>query len=159
MNAQSTSKSPELEAMEMSLAETPRPRAVEHDPKQISLWVAGAALEKKAIQVEIIDVRGKVDYADYVVVMSGRSDRQVASIAKGVETELKKEHGVVCNGTEGLPAGQWVLMDFGAVIVHIFHEDRRGFYDLEALWIDATRVELPEELAALDPGSDRPLGY
>ena len=159
MNAHSTKSGAGVGVAEMNLAETPRPRAVEQDPQQIALWVAGAALDKKAIQVEIIDVRGKVDYADFVVVMSGRSDRQVAAIAKNVETELKRQHDVPCNGTEGLQQGHWVLMDFGAVIVHVFHEDRRGFYDLEALWIDAERVELPEELAALDPGSDRPLGY
>lgn len=99
-------------------------------------------MDKKALSVEIIDVRGKVDYADYVVIMSGRSDRQVNAIAKGVQTTLKVDHGEPCLGVEGLPQGQWVLMDYGDVIVHIFHEDTRGYYDLESLWMDAARVEV-----------------
>lgn len=124
---------------------TPRPnRSTQDEAKQVALWVASAGLDKKALEVEIIDVQGKVDYADFVVVMSGRSDRQVNAIAKGVQTALKVDHGQACHGVEGLPQGQWVLMDFGDVIVHIFHEDTRGFYDLESLWIDAARVNVDD---------------
>lgn len=125
-------------------ARTPRPaRQVDPDgPRKTALAVAAAALDKKAQNVEILDVRGKVDYADYVVVMSGRSDRQVNAIAKGVQETLKKDHGLPCHGVEGLPQGSWVLMDFGDVVVHVFHQDTRGYYDLEALWIDAARVDL-----------------
>lgn len=103
--------------------------------------MANAALEHKALNVEIIDVRGKVDYSDYVVVMSGRSDRQVAALARNIEEALKA-HGLRCLGVEGLPHASWLLMDFGDVIVHIFHEDTRGYYDLETLWIDAARVSM-----------------
>ncbi len=124
----------------------------QEEAKDTALKIASAALDKKALQVEIIDVRGKVDYADYVVLMSGRSDRQVSAIANGIQVSLKHEHGQKCLSTEGLPTGQWVLMDYADVIVHIFHEDTRGYYDLEALWIDAARVELdlPEEKPAND---------
>lgn len=113
--------------------------------RDMALAIAAAGLDKKALQVEIIDVQGKVDYADFVVVMSGRSDRQVGAIAHGVERALRTDHGVHCAGIEGLPQGIWALMDFGDVIVHIFHEDTRGYYDLEALWIDAARVPVPGE--------------
>ena len=109
--------------------------------RELAVKVAEAALEKKASRIEIIDVRGKVDYTDYVVVMSGRSDRQVAAIARGIEETLKREHGTRCSGVEGLPQGNWVLLDFGDVVTHIFHQDTRGYYDLEALWLDADRVE------------------
>lgn len=109
--------------------------------EQLALAVAEAALDKKAIRIEIMDVRGKVDYTDYVVVMSGRSDRQVNAIARGMEEELKHKHGVRCVGVEGLPQGSWVLLDFGDVVAHVFHQDTRGFYDLESLFIDATRVD------------------
>ena len=115
-----------------------------NDPKasrELALKVAEAALDKKAARIEIIDVRGKVDYTDYVVVMSGRSDRQVAAIARGIEEDLKQKHGAKCSGVEGLPQGNWVLLDFGDVVVHIFHQDTRGYYDLEGLWLDADRVE------------------
>ena len=110
------------------------------EARQTALHIAAAALEKKALNVEIIDVRGKVDYADFVVVMSARSDRQVSALASGIRTTLKQDHGVQCMGVEGLPKGNWVLMDFSDVVVHIFHRDTRGYYDLEALWIDAARV-------------------
>jgi len=126
-------------------AATPRPASNDEvEGKETALRIAAAALDKKAMQVEIIDVRGKVDYADYVVIMSGRSDRQVNAIAQGVQETLKKEHGQRCYGVEGLPQGQWVLMDFGDVIVHVFHQDTRGYYDLESLWIDAARVEVDQ---------------
>ncbi len=107
----------------------------------MAIAVAEASLDKKASRVEIIDVRGKVDYTDYVIVMSGRSDRQVAAIARGIEEDVKREHGVRCTGVEGLPQGNWVLLDFGDVVAHVFHHEMRGFYDLEALWLDADRVE------------------
>ena len=116
------------------------PTSREDAARETALHIAEAALDKKALNVEIIDVRGKVDYADYVVVMSGRSDRQVGAIAKGVQTDLKQRYGIQCLGVEGLPQGNWALMDFGDVIVHVFHRDTRGYYDLEALWIDAARV-------------------
>lgn len=123
-------------------AETPRPDtgAEPDEARRTALLIAGAGLEKKALNVEIIDVAGKVDYADFVVVMSGRSDRQVKAIAQGVSDSMKKEHGIKCFGVEGLPTGNWALMDFGDVIVHVFHQDTRGYYDLESLWMDAARV-------------------
>lgn len=121
----------------------PKKGAAKADRGQVvALAIAAAALDRKANNVEIIDVRGRVDYADYVVVMSGRSDRQVSALARNIEDELQKKEKIRCIGVEGLPQGAWVLMDFGDVIVHIFHEDTRGYYDLEALWADAARVSL-----------------
>jgi ribosome-associated protein len=108
--------------------------------KRIALAVAEAGLDKKAVNVEIIDVLGKVDYADYLVVMSGRSDRQVAALARGIEEDVRTKTKTRCLGVEGVQQGRWVLMDFGDVVVHIFHEDVRGYYDIESLWMDAARV-------------------
>jgi ribosome-associated protein len=108
--------------------------------RAVALAIAEVGLEHKALNVEIIDVRGKVDYSDYVVVMSGRSDRQVNALGRHIEEELKQKHKARCLGVEGMPSGTWLLMDFGDVVVHIFHEDTRGYYDLETLWIDAARV-------------------
>jgi ribosome-associated protein len=115
--------------------------AADEAARTVALAVADAALEHKALNVEIIDVRGKVDYSDYVVIMSGRSDRQVSALARNIEETLKAR-GMKCIGVEGLPHASWLLMDFGDVIVHIFHEDTRGYYDLETLWIDAARVAM-----------------
>lgn len=124
---------------------SPRRAAQLASAKKLALAIAESALDRKAINVEIIDVAGKVDYADYVVVMSGRSDRQVSALAKNLEGDLAAKTGARCLSVEGLPQASWVLMDFGDVIVHIFHEDTRGYYDLESLWIDASRVPPPRE--------------
>lgn len=130
-----------------ALSSTPRPSVdTDHEPessRSTALHIAAAGLDKKALNVEIIDVRGKVDYADFVVLMSGRSDRQVNAIAQGVQRDLRTERGVRCLGAEGLQQGHWALLDFGDVVVHVFHHDMRGYYDLEALWIDAARVTVP----------------
>jgi ribosome-associated protein len=116
---------------------------VDRASKKVALAVAEAALDKKALNVEIIDVADKVDYADYVVVMSGTSDRQVNALARGISEDVQQKTGSRCMGVEGLPGGAWVLMDFGDVVVHIFHHDVRGYYDIESLWLDATRVVVP----------------
>jgi ribosome-associated protein len=120
----------------------PRSRSASKDKdvaRPVAVAVANAALEHKALNVQIIDVRGKVDYSDYVVIMSGRSDRQVSALARNIEETLDTQ-GMRCIGVEGLPHAAWLLMDYGDVIVHIFHEDMRGYYDLETLWMDAARV-------------------
>lgn len=92
--------------------------------------------------MEIIDVVGKVDYADFLVLMTGTSDRHVSSIARGVDEELSKAgHRPI--SVEGLPRGEWVLLDFVDVVVHVFAEDARSLYDLDGLWMDAGRVPLP----------------
>lgn len=121
-----------------SRRKTPQPP--DDRARSVALAIAEVGLENKALNVEIIDVRGKVDYSDYVVVMSGRSDRQVNALGRHIEEELKEKHKARCLGVEGMPSGTWLLMDFGDVVVHIFHEDTRGYYDLETLWIDAARV-------------------
>ncbi|MBX7192794.1 MAG: ribosome silencing factor [Sandaracinaceae bacterium] len=127
----------------------PAPAVERKEPpsKKTALAIAEAGLEKKAVNIQIIDVFGKVDYADYLVVMSGRSDRQVAALARGIAEDVEKNVGEKCAGIEGLPEGAWVLMDFGDVVVHIFHDDVRGYYDLESLWIDAARVPVPNQPA------------
>lgn len=111
--------------------------------RKLALTIADAALDKKADQVEIIDVRGKVDYADFVVVMGAKSDRQLQALARGIEDATLKAKLDRCLGVEGLPNSSWVLMDYGDVVVHIFHGDVRGYYDLGSFWIDAERVPLP----------------
>lgn len=115
--------------------------------RESALAAAAAGLEKKALDIEIIDVAGKVDYADYLVLMTGTSDRHVASIVQNVEQEAKKRKDEVLS-VEGLPIGFWVLVDLGDVVVHVFQEDARGLYDLEGLWMDANRIPLPERAAA-----------
>ncbi len=134
---------PRVRKSAASVELTPKVERKDPPSKRIALAIAEAALEKKAVNVTIIDVYGKVDYADYLVVMSGRSDRQVSALARGIAEDVQKATGERCEGIEGATEGSWVLMDFGDVVVHIFHDDVRGYYDLESLWIDAGRVPVP----------------
>jgi ribosome-associated protein len=114
------------------------------DARQTALAVVSAALEKKALGLEVLDVAGRVDYADFLVLMTGRSDRQVAALAAGIEESLRKV-GRRALAVEGLPVANWVLMDFGDVVVHVFQESARSLYDLEGLWMDARRLPIAQE--------------
>jgi ribosome-associated protein len=116
------------------------------DAREVAIAVAVAALDKKASGLEVIDVAGKVDYADFLVLMSGRSDRHVAALASGIEEALRKRNKRAL-AVEGLPHANWVLMDFGDVVVHVFQDDARATYDIDGLWMDARRVpvQLPPE--------------
>ncbi len=106
---------------------------------ELARLAAQAALDKKAENLMILDVRGLSDFADYFVIMSGRSTRHVQGLADAVDVELRNKKLTVTN-SEGLSEGQWVLLDYNDVIVHIFYHEVRGFYDLEGLWHDAPRI-------------------
>ena len=106
------------------------------------------ALEKKARDLAVLEVRELTSIADYFIICSGSSDRQVQSIAQGIAENLS-EAGHSLLSVEGANRGHWVLMDFSDVIVHIFYEPVREFYDLDGLWGHAPRVELPEPYSTL----------
>jgi ribosome-associated protein len=99
------------------------------------------ALDKKALEPVLLDVRQLCSFCNYQLVLSGRSDRQVDAISEGIVVGLKKE-GIRAIGTEGKRSGQWALLDFGDFVVHVFHHPQREHFDLEGLWVDAPRVEL-----------------
>lgn len=104
--------------------------------------MARAAWEKKAERPLVLEVGEKSDVTDYFVVCSANSDRGVRTVVESVERELGKR-GIRILGTEGLSEGRWVLLDLADVVLHVFHEPLRAFYDIEGLWIDAPRVDLP----------------
>jgi len=115
-----------------------------------------AALDKKAVEPVLIDVSGRASYADFIAVVSGRSDRQVEAIAEGV-CEALTATGRRPMGREGARNGRWVLLDFGDVVVHVFYHPLREVFDIESLWIDAPRVKLQvpaEARADMAPGRD-----
>lgn len=105
-----------------------------------------AALDKKALEPVLLDVRKLASYTDYIAVVSGSSDRHVNAISEGIIEEFRKT-GTRPLGAEGLAHGRWTLVDFGDIIVHVFFHPVRAFYDLESLWIEAGRVplEVPDE--------------
>lgn len=115
------------------------------DGRQKALLCTRAALDRKAVDLVVVDVGALTSIADYLVICTGRSDRQVQSIAQAVEDALA-ERGMRPISIEGLRRGQWVLLDYGDVIVHVFYQPVREFYDLERLWEHAPRVPLPEPL-------------
>ena len=99
------------------------------------------ALDKKALEPVLLDVRQLCSFCNYQLVLSGRSDRQVDAIADGIELGLKQE-GLRPIGTEGARSGQWALLDYGDFVVHVFLHSAREHYDLEGLWNDAPRVPI-----------------
>jgi ribosome-associated protein len=111
--------------------------------REIATLAAAAGLAKKAENVQIIEVTGKVDYADFLVLMTGTSDRHVAAIAQNVEVDLA-QRGVRSLALEGLPLANWVLIDFVDVVVHVFQSEWREIYDLDSLWMDADRIAIPD---------------
>ena len=120
--------------------------------------VIAAALDKKAIEPVLIDVTGRASYADFIAVVSGRSDRQVDAIAEGV-CEAMAARGRRPLGREGARNGRWVLVDFGDLVLHVFYHPLREVFDIESLWIDAPRVKLQipaEARADAAPGRGTP---
>ena len=111
-----------------------------NDPS-LDLYIK-AILGRKAINVVVLDVADLTSYADIFIICSGRSNRQVSAIADFIKTDLKK-HKITPLSVEGAKDGHWVLLDYGHVIIHVFYEPVREFYDLEGLWSDAKRIMTP----------------
>ncbi len=111
-----------------------------YDPS-LDLYVK-AALGKKAFGLVVLDVKELTSIADAFIICSGRSNRQVTAISEHILRDLKKK-GIRPLNVEGLKEGHWVLLDYGDVVVHVFYESVRSFYDLEGLWIDAKRIKTP----------------
>ena len=102
---------------------------------------AGAALDKKALEPIVIDLRGISSVAEYFVIVTGTSDRHVQAVAENI-IEAFRSIGVKTMGEEGFREGRWILLDYGEIVVHVFLEPVREYYDIERLWIDAPRLDL-----------------
>lgn len=105
-------------------------------PKELALCARTACEDKKGHELVILDIRRINSLIDYYVIGSGTSDRHVRALAENVMDELEK-HKVRCHHVEGLRDSRWVLLDYGDVMVHLFHPETRGFYNLERLWGEA----------------------
>jgi ribosome-associated protein len=113
------------------------------DSRERALSCALFALEKKALNVKVLEIGRLSSIADYLVLASGTSDKQTQAIAESVKTGLKKFGKAL--DVEGLREGNWVVIDYGDVIVHIFQESTRRYYNLDELWNAAPLLEIPEE--------------
>jgi ribosome-associated protein len=106
--------------------------------------------DRKALEVIVIDMREASSITDYFLICSGGSERQVRAIADAIAEEAEAS-GLVSLGIEGYRDGHWILMDYGDVIVHVFSQETREFYDLERLWTAAPRIDLSGETTAFAP--------
>ena len=111
------------------------------DTEMLARDIANCLEDKLGLNIIILEVEELVGYASHFVIASGRSERQVQALADHIKVKMKADHDVMPLSMEGLQGGKWALVDFGDVVVHIFREDERDFYDLEGLWRDAPKVE------------------
>lgn len=114
-----------------------------------------AALDKKATDPVVLDLREASQLADYFVIVSGRSDTQVRAIAESIEDRCRRE-GCRPLSVEGVRHGQWILLDYGDFVVHVFYEPVRKFYEIERLWSRAPRCELPPPSPPPSTPGERP---
>ena len=119
------------------------------DSRARALLCINALLNKKAKDVVILNVSALSSFADYFILCSGTSDRQLRAIASTIQESLKKD-GILPLGVEGEAGGQWILLDYDDVIIHLFLESVRTFYDLERLWSETPRMAIPDETVSLE---------
>ncbi len=113
------------------------------DSKQKALSIARSALDKSASDVLVLEVEQLTSIADYFVIASGESERQVKAIANHIGREMSKQYGSTPL-MEGAGTSMWILLDFGDIVVHVFKTDIRQYYALEKMWSDAPRIPIPE---------------
>jgi ribosome-associated protein len=118
----------------------PKKSSPESDSIVLARQCVWAAQDKKAHDPIILDLRDISTITDYLVICSAQSEPQLKAIANGVEAELKETLGRHPLAVDGFPTSQWIVMDYGDVMFHIFHEQKRGVYALEDLWSDAPQV-------------------
>jgi ribosome-associated protein len=122
-------------------AEAPTPFA-DLDP-EVSLAIHCAA-EKKAFDMVALDLRAIASFTEFFIIATGANQRQVQAIADEINEQLKKQLATRPVRVEGYNSAEWLLLDYGDFVVHIFNKEAREFYDLERLWRDSRRVTLPE---------------
>lgn len=112
------------------------------DTLELAKAIAQEAADTKAKDLKLLDLRDLVSYTDYFILATGTSDRHVKSIADRVHMKAKKSLGRLPISYEGFQSGQWVLLDYGDVVLHVFLEDQRKYYGLDAMWADAPVVSI-----------------
>ncbi len=113
-----------------------------YDIKNILEPYITAVCGKKAEDIVLLDVRGLTSIADAFLICCGNSNRQVTAIGEFIITTLK-QRGIKPLSAEGLSEGRWVVIDYGDIIIHVFYETLRSFYDIEGLWADAVHIDIP----------------
>lgn len=127
----------------LTIVEAKTPFAELDEPVKFALHCAG---EKKALKLVAIDLRKITEFTEFFIIASGTNTRQVQAISDEIEEKLKAEHQIRPTRIEGYHTAEWILMDYGDFVVHVFEQKAREFYDLDRLWRDAQKVELPDSL-------------
>ena len=104
------------------------------------------ASEKKAFDMVALDLREIASFTEFFIICSGANQRQVQAISDEINEQLKKQLKTKAIRIEGYNAAEWILLDYGDFIVHIFEKEARDFYDLQRLWRDARKVQIPSEI-------------
>lgn len=123
-------------------AKTASPLVIIDPEESLARLCADGALDKKAEDVVILDMRGISSFTDFFVVVSGTSEPQLKAIASSIRGKVRDAMDLRPLAEDGFPGSQWVIIDYGSVIVHIFHTEKRDLYALETLWGDARRIEI-----------------
>ncbi len=126
----------------------PKPKTVVAPPlsdseETLARLCAEGALEKKAENIVILDMRSISSFTYFFVIVSGTSEPQLRAIASSIRGKVRDAINLRPLAQDGHPGSQWVIVDYGSVIVHIFHTEKRDVYGLETLWSDARRIEIP----------------
>jgi len=132
-------------ASDASAREEAKPALKAEDLDERIRAAVHAASERKALDTVVLDLREIASFTDFFVITSGTNVRQVQAIADAVQEHLRKNLRVKPARVEGYKSAEWVLLDYGDFIFHVFEEKSRRFYDLERLWRDAARVAIPND--------------
>jgi ribosome-associated protein len=127
----------------LGLVAAKRPKPAASSSEALATRIAALCVEKRAEDPVVLDVRGLVDYMDFLVIVTGRSERQNRAIADHVKRTLKRDERLLALSAAGGEAGSWICLDFVDVVLHVFDGPTRSYYDLELLWADAPRREVP----------------
>jgi ribosome-associated protein len=115
------------------------PTLAEADPAELAHQIVEIAVDKKAVDIVMLDIRRLITFADYFVIMSASGPLQMRALSENIQ-ERMKEDGIRADHVEGGADDGWILLDYSAVIVHVFRPEQRAYYALEELWSDATTV-------------------
>lgn len=136
-------KSLQRETVKIDITQTPTPFADLDQEVQLAIRCAG---DKKALNIKVLDLREIASFTEFFIIASGSNQRQVQAISDEINEQLKKQLSSRAIRIEGYGTGEWILLDYGDFIVHVFDTQAREFYDLERLWLDARKVQIPEEI-------------
>lgn len=138
-------KAPGKTAVRKTASAKPRAKVVKQiDPEESLVRLcAEAALDKKALDPVVLDMRGISSFTDFFLIVSGTSEPQLKAIASSIRERVREAVGIRPIAEDGFPVSRWVIIDYGSVIIHVFHAEMRAIYGLEHLWGDAPRIDIP----------------